>query len=249
MTSEPKTSPYPLPTDSWSERVTKRIARTVNHHRKEQGWTTPEFAALCSRYARDPDYLRPSTLSNLFAGKRKTITITEVLIFAEALRISPVALIAAIGVEDDSVEMWSEQTVSSAQAFDYLVWPLDSHRALDDDFPLQSRVVELAHHFDMWREVAALLPQVGARLRELGETTTPEATALVDSVRSPIRMLKQSRVQLWQYELNPTALEDEYKWIDEFDDVFEISEINLRALLVFASEQQDRARDRARGAS
>jgi hypothetical protein len=203
--------------------------------------TTEELAARCSYFAQDPDYLRPSTLSNLFAGKRKTISVTEVIIFALALRISPIALLVSVGVEDDNVEFWSGNVVSSAAAFDLFVWPPGAAESLEVDDPTQARVVALTQHFAVWRDTVTLLPRIGARLHALPSlaTATPESTALVDAARAQIRELQASRSRLWGFELAPTPLPDAYEWIDGFDDISDVSEVNLKALLLFSSEQYE----------
>lgn len=125
MSTDPKTSPEPLPGDDWETRLTKQVARTVNHYRRASGLTTKLFAEMCNIELRDnhagpSQEVRPTTLNNLFAGKRKTIGLGEIMLFARVLGVPPVALMTPVGVEPLS-EAWPSGVRPAELVFDAIV--------------------------------------------------------------------------------------------------------------------------------
>ncbi|WP_181422561.1 hypothetical protein [Curtobacterium sp. MCLR17_043] len=115
--SEMKTSAEPLPGDSWEVRYTKTVVRAIAHYKAAAGMTTGELAAAVSLRAGDPGYLKPTTLNNLLAGKRRSIGVAELLLFAFALEVPPLALLVPVGIED-SVEMGPDWRIATVDAVD-----------------------------------------------------------------------------------------------------------------------------------
>lgn len=59
-----------------------------------------------------------SVLANLESGRRETVSVTELVVLAEALGVSPVELLLPLG-HDDGVEILPEREVSTTEA---LLW-------------------------------------------------------------------------------------------------------------------------------
>jgi hypothetical protein len=92
-----------LPDDDWEARFTKAIVRNLARLRAYAGMTIDEFATACDEVAGEPGRFKANTLQGLFAGKRKTIALSELVIFAEALRVPLIALLVPV-VEPEAIE-------------------------------------------------------------------------------------------------------------------------------------------------
>jgi hypothetical protein len=110
---EPKFSIETLNSDGWEARRTKQIARAVLKLKNERGYTTDQLARRCSRFMGADGSVKTATLNGLFAGKRKTVSVTEVQMFAYALDASVVDLMYPPA---EVVEVRPSRFVSSADA-------------------------------------------------------------------------------------------------------------------------------------
>jgi hypothetical protein len=219
----PKTSADALPGDDWGTRLTKQIARTVNHYRREMGLTTSALAILCNIAIRDDensDEIKATTLNNLFAGKRKSISVDEVIMFARVLGVPPVALIVPLGVENSS-EAWPGQYTAIGTAFDAVVgnarWGSIFDEALRE-LPVHGGEEAAARHRDMFGDprdgaakkahrVTRAMLESGRLSRKLIEQvlmfhdsapSMPESDrdALLSMIRTGAETLKSSRDEL-----------------------------------------------------
>lgn len=110
---EPKFSIETLSSDSWEARRTKQIARAVLKLKNKRGYTTDQLAGRCSRFMGADGSVKTATLNGLFAGKRKTVSVTEVQMFAYALDASVVDLMYP---PTELIEVRPSRFVSSADA-------------------------------------------------------------------------------------------------------------------------------------
>lgn len=85
VNSLPKYSLEPLEGDEWEVRRTKQILRAVVREKETRRVTTEALAARCSAFLGAPESVKKATLNGLFAGKRKTISITELTMLSRAL--------------------------------------------------------------------------------------------------------------------------------------------------------------------
>lgn len=85
VNSAPKYSLESLEGDEWEVRRTKQILRAVVREKEARRVTTEVLAARCSAFLGAPESVKKATLNGLFAGKRKTISITELAMLAHAL--------------------------------------------------------------------------------------------------------------------------------------------------------------------
>ena len=85
---QPKYSLEVLPGDSWETRRAKQVIRAVVRAKSDLNMTTEELARKCSAFLADPESIKTSTLNGLFAGKRKSISIAELEMFASVLMLS-----------------------------------------------------------------------------------------------------------------------------------------------------------------
>ncbi len=142
---EPKFSIETLSTDGWEARRTKQIARAVLRLKNDRGYTTEQLARRCSVFMGADDAVKTATLNGLFAGKRKTVSVTEVQMFAYALDTSVIDLMYPPA---ELVEVRPSRFVSSSDA---LVESLDFVLKLGNvTLPTDSRlelVLEIAKGF------------------------------------------------------------------------------------------------------
>lgn len=88
-----------MASDDWSAALTRRIGAEVRRLRGDRSaqWLADRTADIGMGIARP-------TISELETGRRKTITLQEVLVLAQALNTSPVALVYPAPYENEFVE-------------------------------------------------------------------------------------------------------------------------------------------------
>lgn len=113
MNNAPKYSLEPLDGDEWEVRRTKQILRAVQRDKEARRLTTEALAERCSRFLGEPDSVKKATLNGLFAGKRKTISITELTMLSRALGTPLWDLLYPVG---EDIEVRPGVVMSSADA-------------------------------------------------------------------------------------------------------------------------------------
>lgn len=217
--SDQKTSAYPLPGDDWEVRFTKTIVRSIAHYKTAAGLTTRDLAAACGVAAGDPDYLKPTTLNNLLAGKRRSIGVAELLVFAQALEVPPLALLVPLGVED-TVEYWPNHSMSTADAVHLLTsspWEMLGSD-IEDAAPGRAAVILrlLRQHDAADAALADQVWQVGAQILE-GEQAPALLEAGLRGVQASWRLLKGFRTSLRERNVTPRGLGPLTAWVDSLD--------------------------------
>lgn len=90
-----------LGNEGWPERFTAGVAAQIGHYRESRGLSFQQLADKCSKLGYPT--LR-TTLANLENGRRKSITMHEVLVISAALNVPPVLLLFP-GLAQSAVEV------------------------------------------------------------------------------------------------------------------------------------------------
>ena len=114
------TSSNALPGDDWSVRLTKQTFRTITYYKDAMGITTAELARRFSEAVGDPDAMKTTTLNNLLAGKRKSISFSEIVTFAYALGLPPIALMVPL-TEAGAIQALPERDLTGLQFYEAII--------------------------------------------------------------------------------------------------------------------------------
>ncbi|MGG7101019.1 helix-turn-helix domain-containing protein [Rhodococcus sp. 24CO] len=98
--------------DTWAERVAAQVGGQVKRLRERDEWpiSAQTLADLTAELGHE---VKRSVIANLESGRRGTVTVADVLVLAEALRVPPAMLVFPLGAEsavealpDRQVETW-----------------------------------------------------------------------------------------------------------------------------------------------
>lgn len=113
--------------NDWQGRFTGRVADAVRRYRKERGLSAQGLTDACAALG----YEIPRTaIANLENGRRSGVEIAELLVFAKALDVPPIALLLPVGVSG-SVEVLPGQ---SMPIWDAVSW-ITAETLLGDEPP------------------------------------------------------------------------------------------------------------------
>lgn len=115
----PNLSIQDLPGDDWETRFSKQVARNIAAYKSERKMTTKELAEACNEIYGEPGRVKIATLNGLFVGKRKSIGIGEILVFARALKVTPIMLMVPV-INGEVVEILPGHFMSVADAASYI---------------------------------------------------------------------------------------------------------------------------------
>ncbi|MEV5047317.1 helix-turn-helix transcriptional regulator [Streptomyces griseoincarnatus] len=121
----------------WSARVCTTVARELRRHRKARGMSAQQLADECARLGHPA--LQRTVISNLENGRRRDVSMADVLVLAAALEVAPAALIFPAGYAAE-VEYLPGQTADPLEAAD---WFTGSGAAEDSALALARRHREL----------------------------------------------------------------------------------------------------------
>lgn len=214
---EAKYSINPLPSDGWEARFTKQVARSVAFHKDSLGITTEELAARCGEFLNEPGAVKASTLNGLFAGKRKSIGIAEVFMFATALEVPVMSLLVPLGIVDD-VEVRPGMPLSAARTVRTIngveSWHIPGnplHMRFEDGRTGGSlapeRVMEQFHAED---EFYASIASVMESLR-IGAPSAVIETR-IEWVQGSLRTYQYHTGELVRLEIAPPPLKQAFAW-------------------------------------
>lgn len=196
--------------DEWSRRVVAVIAESVRHCRKRRGMSAQGVAAACAELGY-PSLTR-GVLANLESGARDSVSVSEWLVLAAALRVPPLLLLFPIG-RSDEIEILPDTAVSPWEA---LGWA-EHGRIVGVDDPFSEDAVtikEFRRHDEfvaVWtqsrheaRRLRELLEKQPNELEQRGEDITELRLELADRERVEERavlMLRQIRQTLRRADL------------------------------------------------
>ena len=85
------------PTD-WSAKLTRTVAGQVRRYRDARGMSAQQLADACEKLG----YPIPrSVIANLESGRRESVSLSELLVLAAALHVSPPALVIPVDTTAD----------------------------------------------------------------------------------------------------------------------------------------------------
>jgi transcriptional regulator with XRE-family HTH domain len=212
-----KFSSEPLPADDWEIRFTKQIVRTIARYRDLRGLTTEQLAARCSEAYGEPGKVKGNTLNGLFAGKRKSIGVAEILIFAQALEVTPIFLMLPIAGGDE-VEIQPGEKVHAYEAYRRMVvaQPVLPFISLVDDLEQDHSVIIDAferHELGLMRLQSAV--SVWTTKRKIGEGLPGDwEDALRAQTVDQLQSLSDIRFKLREKGATPPPIPAELAFVD-----------------------------------
>ncbi|GAB2327888.1 helix-turn-helix domain-containing protein [Streptomyces variabilis] len=100
----------------WPARVSQVIAREVRRHRTARGMSAQTLADACARLGHTG--LQRTVISNIENGRRRDVSVADVLVLAAALEVAPAALVFPAGYAAE-VEYLPGQTADPLEAADW----------------------------------------------------------------------------------------------------------------------------------
>ncbi len=100
----------------WPASVSQTIAREVRRHRTERGISAQQLADECARLGHPA--LQRTVISNIENGRRRDVSVADVLVLAAALEVAPAALIFPAGYVAE-VEYLPGQSAAPLEATDW----------------------------------------------------------------------------------------------------------------------------------
>jgi transcriptional regulator with XRE-family HTH domain len=116
----------------WSERLARSVARELRRFREARGMSAQQLADACASIGMP---IQRSVIANFENGRRTSIGVAEVLVFAAALKIPPVLLISPAGSEP-SFELLPGR---HEEAYAAAMWIGGTYPALSEDASLYRR--------------------------------------------------------------------------------------------------------------
>jgi transcriptional regulator with XRE-family HTH domain len=180
--------------DSWPDEVTARIAAEIKRLRGERSgqWLSDRTAELGHRVSR-------STISEIETGRRKSITVTDLILLAWALRVPPIRLLYP-ELPDGRVEIipgWPASSIEAATWFSGETTHDTEQVAEQAEVYRGSRLVQLARE-RLERELRIkTLSRMIARIRNSDNPSLAEpfvedveaALARIDAINTELRQI------------------------------------------------------------
>ncbi|MEV0912706.1 helix-turn-helix transcriptional regulator [Streptomyces sp. NPDC049967] len=82
--------------DDWSVRLGRRMAGEVRRYRTMRGLSAQQLSDRCAEIGMP---IARSVLANFESGRRPTLSVAELLVLAEALKVQPTSLVFPVGYE------------------------------------------------------------------------------------------------------------------------------------------------------
>ncbi len=167
--------------DSWPDEITARIAGAIRDLRGNRSgqWLSDRTADLGHRVSR-------STISEIETGRRKSITVADLIILAAALSTAPVALIYP-GPYDRTIDLTPSEQATELDAVEWFSGLQNIYRGDRAD------VIRNTQPLAKSRRIATLQTTLGAYLSLADEMTEQQAKAMadlqrqIDQLRSELR--------------------------------------------------------------
>jgi transcriptional regulator with XRE-family HTH domain len=139
---EARYSLSPLDADDWEVKFTKSVVRNIARYRDERGITTAELAQACNEIYGEEGKVKASTLNGMFAGKRKSIGVAELLVFAQALNVPPLALVFSTANSSHQLIPSRDQEWQSVRAYDWFIGKMAIGKGNREEFWSISRTIK-----------------------------------------------------------------------------------------------------------
>lgn len=164
-----------MSTEDWSAEFTSLVGQEVRRVRKERKMSADELAAACAALGAE---VPSRTVTNLETGRRAALPVTDLLVLARALDVSPINLLFPLG-EAAEVQVLPGEAVATWEA---LAWftdeeihgdaaPAGSARAVIDRYrahaaAVHTALVSLRIREDRRRQAGANLEYADAMLAD-----------------------------------------------------------------------------------
>lgn len=177
-------------TSEWPARVSQVVAREVRRHRTERAISAQQLADECARLGYPA--LQRTVISNIENGRRRDVSVADVLVLAAALGVAPAALIFPAGYVAD-VEVSPGRRVAPLEA-------VDRFAGLDAEVDPDSALALLRRHRTLERRIRGVYRRIwdqGIAEQRYGlEVEDAEAEAGRDLARELTGQLHELRVEL-----------------------------------------------------
>ncbi|MFL0390569.1 hypothetical protein [Curtobacterium sp. 179-B 9B NHS] len=175
--------------EGWAQAYSNRVVDSVLHYRDARGLSNADLLARLGELGWD---LTPNTLAGIFQKKRKAMPVTDVMLFALALNVPPVALLFATHGSDDldlapdgttvlkpyeAAKWFSGALPAAAREF------ADEHQDLADDY------------YDV-ADVVALTDEIARDIAAFGGSHAQLVLAIRDGADSTARRLEEAEARL-----------------------------------------------------
>ncbi|MFJ9020767.1 helix-turn-helix domain-containing protein [Streptomyces sp. NPDC102259] len=155
----------------WPERLAAQVAVELRRHRARRGYSAQQLADECAKLGMP---IQRSVIANFENGRRANVSVAELLVFAAALRISPLELAFPVGYE----RLAEGLPGRSDETYNWAAW----FSGEESGFDFSSEEINA---MDI---VRALLPEFADLMRSKGKLT--EAEASLDQVRPDVEALE-----------------------------------------------------------
>lgn len=132
----------------WSARVLRTVAGEVRRHRITRGMSHQQLADECARLGHPR--LQRAVINNLENGRKRDVSVADVLVLAAALEVAPAALVFPAGYAAE-VEYLPGQTADPLQAADWFA---------GEQAPEDSALALMRRHRELERRVRGLYRRI-----------------------------------------------------------------------------------------
>lgn len=154
-------------TGNWPEELTKAVVEQIRRYRQERGLSYQQLADRCT----DLGYpTGRTTLANLEAHKRKSLTLHELIVLAAALEVPPVELMFP-GIPDGEFQILPNKSQNAWDALKWFTGETKVPRAA-------SQPDEPEYHLTLMRELDLIPSQIAQWQADLQEVRLEYADAV-----------------------------------------------------------------------
>ncbi|WP_327268771.1 helix-turn-helix domain-containing protein [Streptomyces sp. NBC_01218] len=157
----------------WTERYTQTVAAEVRRHRERRGMSAQDLADACAKLGVP---IQRSVIANLENGRRASIGVAEVLVFAAALDVPPGVLMSPVG-QTAEVEIFPGEMEDPYSVIQWIAGVTYRDGGTEGE--------HAGNPLPLYEELALLLADVGD-LRERVESLTD----ITDRTRPAFEVLK-----------------------------------------------------------
>jgi transcriptional regulator with XRE-family HTH domain len=206
--------------NDWQGRFTGRVADAVRRYRKERGLSAQGLTDACAALG----YEIPRTaIANLENGRRSGVEIAELLVFAKALDVPPIALLLPVGVVG-SVEVLPGQ---SMPIWDAVSWITAETPIGDEPSPgtVNEVLYELRAHAQGISALQRAIAFTDEMRRGISLIRDPEQRARSEEMLSKMddyasesaRDVRDFRAKLRGRGIEPPSLPEDLDYLDNTD--------------------------------
>jgi transcriptional regulator with XRE-family HTH domain len=220
----------------WSERLAASVAAEVRRHRTRLGMSAQQLADECKKLGVP---IQRSVIANFENGRRTNVAVSDLLVFAAALKVSPMQLVFPVGYERSieglpglTRDVYSWAGWFSGEIRSQSDWPFapDDLNAME----LVRSIVPLVSDLTEGKKKLAVVSEAFEEVKEELQLAEAEVEAASSELE---RLITQRESNLEKRNAMDDLLSPEYrKLADEGDQLRELS-AQARARLIEARER------------